>query len=305
MQNIRDKLTKTSEAVREIDGGGRDLDELVEKEGEIGGWVDRVTGMFSSENQSGEVAERGLGDNGNCMNVVEEGTQLVRSAGDFQGPLERCLEKVKAMGARIASLAEELKALFNMAMDVLKNVVELLKAFIANLPTILDQIRQFFVPSGLRSLIMVTSNDTQNLLSSVEKLRTAVPQPEEIESNARSVLDGSKSASIAEQIKEKIGSIIEVPMLLVQKLAQLSNELPGKVIASAKAAVKAWATEFGADIIGDKIEAGIQGVAGIIGGQKLADAVGDLLPFGEDDDKGDEKPSGLANAANGLFQSLF
>lgn len=304
LRSIREKLGSTTETVREIGGGSSDIDELVEKQSEIGGIVDKVTSLFSSESPVG-ISERGLDGEENCMGVVEEGTQLVRSAGEFQGPIARCVEKVKAMGERLSGLVETLKGLFKSAMDALKNVVELIKEFVKNIPTILEQIKLFFVPSGLRSLLMVSSNETQNLLSSVEKLRTAVPEPEEVESNARSVLGESQSASLADAIKEKIQGIVEKPMQLVQKLAELSTELPGKVIGTAMAAVKKWAKDFGMDIVGDKMEESIANVAGMIGGEQFANAVEDFLPFGDNDGDSKIDAGDLADKAGDMFKSLF
>lgn len=311
IKSIHAKLNSTSESVRSLEGGGKEFEDLMSKQDEVTGFVDRLTSMFSPDGPGTPVSDgsrdihpRGsAASNANCIELVEEGSQLVRSAQDFHGPIERAVEKVKSAGDRIAGLASELKELFELAMETFGKIVDLLTAFVSNLPRIIGEIKQFFVPTGFRALFMQPSVETRNLLDGVEKLKSTVPKPDEVEASARSVLDESESVSTISVIVSKISEVVRAPMELLAKLEVISSELPGKIVTAAKEALKDWAENFGENLLEDKIEDGIEDIAEMIGGEKLADAVGDLLPFGSSGS--DEGKGNGGNGLGGMLNSFF
>lgn len=303
LSTVREKLTSTMETVQSVSGRHSDLDELLAQQSKVGDLTERLTGLFAatepgtpSSVASANVASCSLpieDPRTNVLAVVEEGRELLNSADNFKGPLEQCVERVKCLGDALASLADDLKDLFEHAMDAFGTVVEHLRTFIANLPRILKEIRQFFVPTGLRALILQSSPETNNLLSDVEKLSAGVPDPEIMQSTARSVLDESESLSTVQRITKKIVDVVEIPMKLAAKLAVMYEKLPECVLAAAKNAMKEWADEFGERYLGAILGDGICDAVEAVAGEKLADAIGAMLPFGSSNfDAGntDKKP---------------
>lgn len=315
---IKGKLESTTKAIQDVSGDEGALDDLLSQQEKVGGLTDRLTSLFattepttptSGQSQSPTSVTRGLPlDNPqtDVIAIVEEGSQLLSSADNFKGPLEKCIERVKGLGEMLSTLGDELKDLFENAMTAVGHVVEHLRTFIKSLPRILSEIRQFFVPSGLRALFMQSSPETNNLLADVEKLSSSVPDPEEMQSSARAVLDESEALSTVELIKKKIIEVVGLGPKLISELAVLSEDLPDKVLASAKKALKDWAEEFGESVIGAKIEDGICDAVEAVAGEKLADAVADFLPFGDNpDSKGESGEKSDGGGFGGMLASFF
>lgn len=319
---IKEKLESTTKTIQSVSGDEGALDDLLSQQQKVGGLTDRLTSLFaetepaspSSQSQSPTSVTRGLpigNSQTDVIAIVEEGSQLLSSADTFKGPLEACIARVKDLGEMLSTLGEELKDLFENAMTVVGHVVEHLKTFIRSLPRILGEIRQFFVPSGLRALFMQSSPETNNLISDVEKLSSSLPDPEELQSSARSVLEESESLSKVQLIKSKIVEVVGIPSKLISELALLSEDLPDKVLTATKKALKKWAEEFGESVVGTKIEDGICDAVEAVAGDKIASAVADFLPFGNSDsgakDGGSDNKSGGINVGGmgGLLKSLF
>ena len=181
------------------------------------------------------------------------------------------------------------------------------RCFIKKIPTIIDSLRQFFVPSGLTSLFLTSSPETATLLKAFDNIRGSIPQEDTLVAS-RGMLEESRGVKEAEGIIESIKEFIKKPLELVEKLSVLVVELPHKIIYAATEAIKKWVKEHGVDVMGDKLEDGLQDIAGAIGGEKLADAVGDFLPFGSDDENDPDaqrKKAALMGAANDLIGSFF
>lgn len=306
--SVRGQLKSVGDTLSTIQGSDAEVMELAGVQQKVTNLVDKFTELFSNEpdGDQPERAERGLAPR-DCVDTVDEGARLARSAGDITAPLKKCVEAARALGDKIMEIANKLRELFHTVVEYLGELVELVKQFIANLPTIVEQLRQFFVPTGFMALILASSEDTTKLLHAVDKLREAVPTPERLTA-ARGQLTESRGATEADSIIAQIKEIVSKPLELVEKLSTLASELPRKIIQAARDAIKRWVKEHGVDIVGDKIEDGLQDIAGKIGGEKLADAVGDFLPFGSDDENDAEarqKKEKLLGAANNLIGSFF
>lgn len=321
LSSIKEKLECTTKTIQKVSGDEGALDDLLSQQQKVGGLTDRLTSLFAetepaspTQSNSPTSVARDLpidSPQTNVIAIVEEGSQLLSSADTFKGPLEDCIARVKGLGEMLSTLGDELRDLFENAMTIVGHVVEHLRTFIRSLPRILGEIRQFFVPSGLRALFMQSSPETNSLISDVEKLSSSVPDPEKLQSSARSVLDDSESLSKVQAIKNKIIEVVGIPMKLISELAILSEDLPGKVLIAAKEALKDWAEEFGESVVGAKIEDGICDAVEAIAGDKLADAVGDFLPFKKsdsetEDSQNENNPGGInIGGMGGMLASLF
>lgn len=300
LSSVRSRLTKCGEAATDLSrsADGDALGGLAGVQEQVTGLVDRFMSLFTggddasvTGNKDDLVSDRSAPKD--CVQAVDEGSELVRSAGELRGPLEKCIAGARALGEKVAALLHELKELFAMVVEAFGKIIELLKRFFAKLPLILEQVKKFFIPAGFNALFMVTSDDTKSLVAAVDNLKTSVPQADSVE-NARGLVTESKSVSKAEGLIEKLKEIVQMPIALMDKLGRLSEELPEKIIEAAKKALATWVQKYGVDAIGDKIEDGLVNVAGKIGGDKLANAVGNFLPFGDDDEgEGNKKPGGI------------
>jgi uncharacterized protein (UPF0335 family) len=308
--NIREKVARVSQTASSIGGSDGALGDLLSQQEKVGEMVEVLTGIFAKNGpdtpKSGSSGTaRGLDSpETNVLSIVEEGSNMIHSADKFRGPLEKSIERVKQLGDMLAGLGDELKDLFHSAMEAIGVVVEQIRAFIANMPRLLSEVKQFFVPSGVRALFLTTSPQTASLLAGMEKLSTAVPDPDQLHSTARSVFDQSESLSTVELIKSKIVDVVRIPTDLIAKLALISEELPAKILAAAKAALKAWAEEYGENAIRAKIEDGICDAAEAVAGEKLADALGHLLPFGKGSEKS-QKPFGSGKSQKHTISSML
>jgi len=315
---LKEKLKSAGESLSALNSGEADVKGLADAQDKVSGLVDRFFKLFSddkadrdgaTEDVTVTVTDRGLPkqDNDNCVDSVDEGARLAKSVGELSGPLEKAVEMARNLGDTIMKIAEKLKELFNMIVESLSKLVEMVKNFIAKIPEIIDSVRQFFVPSGLTSLFLTQSEETATLLKAFDGIRESVPQPETLVAT-RGQLGESSGVKEAEGIVGKIKELIKKPTELIAKLAALASELPHKIISAASDAIKRWVKNHGVDAVGDKIEDGLQDIAGKIGGDRLADAVGDFLPFGSDDENDPEaqrKKEAIMGAANDLLGSFF
>lgn len=313
LSGVRERLSACGGAVNELtcSADADALSSLAGTQEQVSTLVDRFMVLFTgdddapTESMTGNkecIGDRGAPKQKDCVKTVAEGTEMIRSAGDMGETLEQCIGSARSFGEKVAALAHELKDMLTIIVGAFGKLVDLLKKFFKQLPAIIDQVRNFFVPSGLLGIVMVTSEETKNLVDAIDNLQSSVPNAESVES-ARGLVRESKSVGAAEKLMEKLKEIVQLPIALMHKLAVVSKELPGKMIEAAKEALRKWVSKYGIDKIGDKIEDGLVDVAGQLGGKKFADAVGDLLPFG--DDNNDDKKNQLVNGAGNLLNSWF
>lgn len=327
LKEIKDRLSETSKSIRSLSDDGVAFQNLLTQQENIGNFLEGAASSFHSPSQSpradeGDIESRSLSNASvevekmNAMNIIEKGADIVKSADSFNEALDSCVEKVKEVGGKVSVFAEEMKELFSSALEWLGKVAELLRTFIVKLPMLIAELKSFFVPTGLRALIMQPSSDTRNLLGSIESLQVSVPNPDEIESTAREALVNSESASKLESIREKIASLIAVPQLLIRKLEKMSAELPGKLLDDTKRTAEIWIEEFGKTFVSDKIETGLEDAAAMVGCEKFASAVTNMLDFGKSSPSGQDELSksnlddssalgNMANTAGNIFKSFF
>lgn len=326
LKEFKERLSETSKSIRSLSDDGAAFQNLMTQQENIGSFLEGATSLFHGPSQSpradGGIESRSMSNASvevekiNAMNIVEKGADIVKSAGSFNEALDLCVEKVKAVGGKVSVLAEELKELFSSALGWLGKVAELLRTFIGKLPMLIAELKSFFVPTGLRALLMQPSSDTRNLLVSIEGLQASVPNPDEIESTARGALVNSETVPKFENIRGKIASLIDVPKLLMSKLEKMSAELPSKLLEDTKKTVEIWIEEFGQTFASDKIEAGLEDAAALVGGEKFASAVTGVLDFGKSSSSGQEELSksnlddssalgNMANTAGNLLKSFF
>jgi hypothetical protein len=325
LSEIGTKVEGMRSMVVELDSANAPIERLIQQQDEVFAKVNRLTGMFSvtpnaaplsnSSDQSQGKSSHNSPDR-DVLSLVVEGTSLVRSLGEFEGPLEESKTEVQAACTNIADIANNLKDLYSWLTQALTSVTVLLRDFIQCVPVLLAEIRRFFVPTGFRAMFMQTSLETQNLLFNMEGLKSMAVIPDQMEKAVRSVVTESNSARTVHLIKSKIEAAVDIPSRLAAKLKQTCSELPPKILKAARDALHMWAEMMVESGIRDKMD----GVVGLAVGEGFAAVVTDLLPFGYNSKQnialakpkvsdGPSKLPGLAGgtigAASGMFKSFY
>jgi hypothetical protein len=325
LSEIRTKVEGMRSMLLELDSADAPIERLIQQQDDVFAKVNRLTGTFSvspnaaplsnSPDKSQGKSSRSSPDR-DLLSLVVEGTMLVRSLGDFEGPLEESKTKMQATCTKIADLADNLKDLYSWLTQALTSVTVLLRDFIQCVPVLLTEIRRFFIPTGFQAMFMQTSPETQNLLFNMEGLKSMVVIPDQMEKAVRSVVTESNSARNVHLIKSKIEAAVDIPSRLAAKLQQTCKDLPPKILKAARDALHMWAEMLVESGIRDKME----GVVGLAVGEGFAAVVTDLLPFGYNSkhntasaktrvSDGPSKLPGLAGgalgAANGMLKSFY
>lgn len=300
---VRKRLGKCFHAVSKLTGGAEAgaISNLSGTHEKVSSLVDRFTSLFSREgdeiydetmDENGVVIARGAPAKKHCLDAVGEGTEMLRSAGGLRDALESCINAARAFGRRVSLLARMLKKLFSLIVRALKKLVKLLKRFFKKLPIIIEQIKKFFIPSGLMRMFFATSQHTKNLLHAIVSLQTSVPTVQSVESSRTLFSSDSKSMHLAETLVGKLEEILKVPIVLVQRLVSITMSLPAKIIQVTKETLSRWMEKLGLDTIGERFEDTLVDIAEKIGGEKFADAVGDFLPFRNDEEERKSEATG-------------
>jgi hypothetical protein len=309
LQSLHARVDKARLSLRELENSRAPFDQLILRQSEVSAFAERITCIFvqdqgrsPTENEQARTAH-GEGD---MLSLLEEGAQLLRSAGDFKAPLEDLITQMKTSATSFSKLADELKDIFNTTQQNLTEIKELVKTMLTALPAILDEIEHFFMPSGPLAVILKSSNETRALLESFSTLKAAIPQPQDLEQVITTFLHESESAQTAESIKNSIERVVLPARQLVSKLTLLSSDLPPKMTEAASRATKIWISTLSLSFTGDrdaetKTPFGEEMASAVMAGLSH-DPIKDSPDTGQK--KEDNEPS-LLSAATGILKAII
>lgn len=287
LRNSIDELRGFTESLNDFK---KPIHEFLSKQEDIRVVLDRITSIFC--NDTSKCSDRSLGSE-NAMTLVSEATSLVDKMKESSHFFDEATARVQSIGGTFSDFCQNMRALLSQSVEILTRLVEILKKFIANLPRIVRELRQFFVPTGLRSLIMHPSQDLLAILKSIDNLSEALPHPDVMENCAKNVVSNGNSARKVDETKKNIDEIANIParLLAAVEAKDMSDVIVKSVLTSARTIVQ--------EMQDSAVDETIDHVGDLLGVDDLKNKVGEYLPFDREDDS-DGKDAG----EGGVFTSV-
>ena len=256
-----------------------------------------------------EVVDRALVDRATPFELVANASAIIDTLCQLPGTFEDCVARLRNVKAIFSDLIANVKAMFSRAFQVFENLISVLRRFLEQLPQITQEIRHFFVPTGLRALIMRPSHDLLTLLQNIEQLQAGLPDPRVIEETMTRVKDGEVGERKVEIARETVEKILIIPPEFVKAIKDY--ELKEIILKTMNDTMKEILHEIGGDVVEDVVD-GIGNVLGIGGLAEKLDLDNGNDDGGKDGKEGDNNGTGLtsmvggiAQMGGGLFKKLF
>lgn len=304
VSSIRTNFDELKDAADSLKSVREPVDEILNQQEHVHGIINRISSIFSDNDDEGLIADRSVARDGNAVELITEGSSLVDEMNVSQGVFEEAMAKIQSIGGIFAEMATNLRSLFTRMIELFSNLVEVLKRFVANLPRYMKELRQFFVPTGLRSLLMRPSQDMLLLLQNMDDLKTKLPDPDSIETSTREVLTECTSAKKVEDAKGRLDELLDVPKNLILVIEK--HDMNQIMSDAARETLSLIMDEIQDSVFGDAVDH----VAGALGMGGLTGKLEGYLPFGgkstsNTDGKDEEKEKGGENGKGGLFKRFF
>lgn len=293
VKSVHTNVEEIKTAVTSLKTAVEPVDEVLNKQEEASGLISRLENLFGDdEEDSAEVSDRGLASKPNPMQLVNEGTTMVDEMNEIPGAIEDSVAKLRNVKAMFTELTTNLKALFTRAVQLFENLVTLLKRFIENLPRVTQELRQFFLPTGLRALLMRPSQDLLSLLQNIEQLQAGLPDPDAIDKSVKGVMGAEGPDSKVEAAKSKLEEVLLIPRQFVDAVTKYDLK---------KLLEQTMHTTL-LQILDELKDSALGG---------LVDGIGDALGINDDAGNGNDEGrigdfvQDMAEAGGGLFKKLF
>ncbi|KAI0563894.1 hypothetical protein FGB62_33g185 [Gracilaria domingensis] len=273
------------------------LDELLNLQEEAYGTMRRLTAMFLSEEErsedtaSEEVEQRAV-DRG-ILQTVRACSGLLDNTMQSRNVLDDSVLRIHSFTGLFAQQMDSLQARFERIHGMFESLANVLKQFVANLPRLAREIRQFFVPTGWRSYIMRPSDDLLSLLAGIEDLTTSFPDPNSLYSSVIENLDNGDLVGTLKKTKENIEEATCIPSKLLDTVQE--QDFQQRIIASVRNTLLSALDELLSSAV-DEMKENVEDVIG-----KYAERVEDFFPLNSSPDN---RSAPTKSSNEGVFQKF-
>lgn len=244
--------------------------------------------------------------------LLEEVMQIAQDIAAYVEPLRLTLDKLRDLGDSLGQIASQTEKALRNAMGCIGEVVTSVRGLHGSLPSMAREIRQFFVPTGIRATFLRPSPDAVQLLESLDELIEALPDANSLESSSRSILDECETPQKLISIQKALGKTTEVPQKLLPLLSKLKDDVPQTMMQVAAAELQRWMEEEAKDAIEARVEDAVEDLADAaedLIGENATNVLASLFGTASDEDKaGDDVadvPGNVIATAGGALSSLF
>jgi len=284
IDSVREKVSQAMEKLAKLEEESPSISKLEKEEQSVGQQLDRAaaklqieTRFNAREMETEKSTSRGL-QNIDVIATVAKAADMIQSVHAFAAPIEACMKLVKLVGSLVGDVRKEILEVISLITVHYEDLVAFIKSFASALPRLLHEVELFFVPKGLRSLVMKTAPETQRILSGLKALQKSIPTPESLTSNMKSAVEESQSGQALTSAQGQITNVLATPVAVVSKLRTASDTLPGEAARSAEAALKSWALNEGQQAMGSHLKEGLSVAASLIGNEDISSVVDQVLP---------------------------
>lgn len=284
LKDIREQLDQVKEKSRDIQGLGEPVDAVAEEENVIKDLMDKLSELFDPKDISTGERSLKVEQELNPMTMVKSAISFVDQMQDTSRDLDTNVGRMEGLGDVFSSIVNTLRDFFANASQRISGFIENIKLMVESLPKIAGELREFFLPSGLKACLLVPSNVLVNITDTIESLRSKLSEPEAKARSAVSALQEGAFASKIEALKQKVAELVTLPRKLIEMVR--NQELSTSIPEALRRVIAEMLSEIGASAIGGAVE----NVLEAVGQGDLVDDMKERLDdFVRGDSKGDSK----------------
>ncbi|CDF36596.1 unnamed protein product [Chondrus crispus] len=264
-ESITDDYLATAKALEQLSGGMQEIQdrfdtlrpaaepilELLEMNGQINDVVSQLSMMMKTGIKSTSESPRSLKGQMNSDPVcqITEISCLFEKMGDLKQELEVSVARLRESSDLISSLIANLRDFLSVVLHRLTSILETARRLEANIPRIGRELREFFMPTGFKTLFLRPSATLLSILEGLENIKESLSKPLldtakaissiEESDHVRSVLVVKNNVDELEQIPTKLVLVFQtlktrqvISIAVEQVISQLRNELRVNVIAT-------------------------------------------------------------------------
>lgn len=223
---------------------------LFEKQEAVRDLISKVSSAFEKDQELPARARRDTGktaSGGNPLDIVKDTMVIVGKMKDTAGSMDGIVENLQGVLESFATMASQLREFFKTAVERLSTFIESLKRLAANLPRITRELQQFFVPTGLRTLLLRPSEALLSILESIEDIKKCLSNPENSAASAVRKISSGESVERVERIKSKIEEVRALPRKLYGVVEE--QDLQNKILSAVDAEVSNLLSELGSSAV--------------------------------------------------------
>lgn len=272
------KLSEELGKLRDLTQGLRSTEavlEMLQKEEKIHDIISQVSSLFQAEENPTSNAVRTLDkqQSPNPLDLVKEASSMVENVKRISGELNATVAKIQNTSNLYSSFITDMKELFCVALQRLSRLIDTVQKLKANLPRIGRELRQFFMPTGFKALILKPSGTLLSIFHSLEDIRTGLSEPETVARSAINTVNESDASAKVEATKKKLDELQNVP----RKLASIieKQDLQKMIADTLERVVSEMMNDIGANVL----QGAASGMLEAMGAGNLASEVGEHLGY--------------------------
>lgn len=185
---------------------------------ETRGMFQRIIALFTQEDDDDiSLGSRSVGEAPNAMQIVMKASELLERLDTTRLPVD-VVPQLQNAKAILSGFGKDFSSLLSRAEITLCNLISVLQNFIVGLPRITREMQQFFVPTGLKALVMKPSPDLISLLQSVDDLQVVLPEPDTLEKSSSNTIEAKGLDKKIHSLCEKFHLLDGIQQTLLQSI---------------------------------------------------------------------------------------
>lgn len=226
-----------------------------------------VTNAFQNmTNNNNPQASRALPQQQLTNNFFEEMSFVARTLDmmkDSVDSISTNVDKVEEAAGKLSSMAENVQKTFDKAMKCLSRFVDSVKRLHSNLPRISRELEGFFMPKGLKALVLRPSDALLSILQSIEDIKKCLSETQNVACFAMESLSNNESSVQMESVRDKLRETMEIPLKLYELLVNL--DLKKSMKEGVELEISKMVEEIASEAVGETVTEvlGAVGVGGL------------------------------------------
>eukprot|EP00737_Agarophyton_chilense_P002916 gb/GEZJ01003360.1/.p1 GENE.gb/GEZJ01003360.1/~~gb/GEZJ01003360.1/.p1 ORF type:complete len:501 (+),score=83.87 gb/GEZJ01003360.1/:4799-6301(+) len=285
------------------------IGDLLNQQEEIYRMINRLKAMFFSEDVHSEKesdGERERDFGAGILETVQSGSTLLDNVIQSRSVLEDSVSKIRNLKGLFVEQTNCLQKRLDKICGLFEILSRVFKQFVANLPRLAREIRQFFVPTGWRAFVMRPSDVLMSVLANFEDLRATLPDPDLVQPRSTNPTENSDLIGRMKETKENMEELMLIPCRLIDGIQE--QDFQHQIVATVKNTLVSMLDELTVSAAA-RVKDGVEGMLG-----QFVDGVENLFPQNSSSSYSsaptkDEKKGVLAKlmgeVQGGWFKAIF
>lgn len=184
----------------------------------------------------------------NIIVGIENAAVMIDKIKDVGKSMHTTVEKIHEASEKFSSMSAHVHEFFTGAINCLSEFVESIRRLHANLARITRELHQFFMPMGLKALVLRPSDALLSILQSIEDIKNCMSEPQNIASSAIDELSKGESTQQIEAVRDKLEEIQLIPRQLYELVENV--DFQKKIVGAVELQVSKLVDEFASNTVG-------------------------------------------------------